>query len=254
MILKKFSLLFLSLVLPASTLGRSLAEIKKSGSVKLAAEGTLVPFNFYQNAKLSGFEVELADLLFARLGVKTDWQTQAFQSLLIGLQNSRYDAVVASLAVTPEREKAVRFVNPHYCSGPVLLSAVGGPKSESDLKGKTTAAKVGTIYFKFLSGIKNLKSAQSLPSNADLIQALVTHRVDAILVNEFAAQNMMKAHTGIAMQIGDKLMEEKLAIAVAKDNSSLQEALNNELRTALNDGSYTKLSMKYFNRDIRCSK
>lgn len=246
------TLLLLYAFFSIEVLGRSLADIQKTGVAKLAAEGSLVPFNYYEKSVLKGFEIELADHLFRRLGVKTEWQTQSFQSLLVGLGRDRYDAVVASLAMTPERAKVVEFVNPHYCSGPVLLSAAKGPLTPTELKGKKAAAKEGTIYFKFLASIAGVGDVRSLPNNADLIQALLSKRVDAILINEFAAANMIKAHSNSKLAMGSPLMKEELAIAVSKGNVSLQQALNEQLSVALKDGTYETLSKKYFNRDIRC--
>lgn len=247
-------LLFLSLTLAATnrSFGRSFDEIRKSGTALLATEGSLVPFNYFENNKLKGFEVDLADLLFKGLGIKTHWQPQGFHSLVIGVQQLRFDAAVASLAITTERMAAVRFVAPHYCSGPVLVALPGGPLSVKALNGKVAAAKIGTIYFKLLADTAGLKKAQSLPSNADLIQALLAKRVDAILVNEFAAANMLKANPDAKLETGEKLMEERLAIAVAQENPDLQRALNEKLALALKDGSYAQLSKKYFQRDLRC--
>ncbi|HVJ64405.1 MAG TPA: transporter substrate-binding domain-containing protein [Bdellovibrionota bacterium] len=242
-----------TLCLFSATAGaRPLAEIQASKVANLAAEGTLVPFNYHENSVLTGFEVELANHLFSKLGVQTKWQTHSFQSLLVGLGGNRYDAVVASLAITPERKEAVLFVDPHYCSGPVLVTKKKGLTSLSTLKDHRAAAKEGTIYFKFLAEQKGLKEIKSLPNNSDLIQALLSGRVDAIVLNEFAAERMLKAHPKANLVIGEKLMREELGIAVNKKDADLQKALNRELASALADGTYHALSMKYFGRDIRC--
>ena len=59
-----------------------------------------------------------------RLGVKPRWTTVVFESLLLGVQRDRYDLVIASHGITPERLKAVAFSEPHYCSGGVLVDDV----------------------------------------------------------------------------------------------------------------------------------
>jgi polar amino acid transport system substrate-binding protein len=85
----------------------------KNQTLRMATEGVAPPFNFYQGQELTGFEVELAGEMAKRAGLKSEWQTLPFESLLLGLDRDHYDAVVASHAITEEREKAVDFLDPH---------------------------------------------------------------------------------------------------------------------------------------------
>ncbi len=53
---------------------RTWEEIKKSGIIKIAADGATPPFNYYQGKKLVGFEIDLAEQIAKSLGLKVEWK------------------------------------------------------------------------------------------------------------------------------------------------------------------------------------
>src|SRR3954463_19617 len=103
----KLKILVLLLFASATALG-------STGKLTIATEGVAPPFNFYKGKELTGFEVEIANEIARRMGREPRWVTRKFESLLIGLQQDRYDLVAASHTITEERAKAVDFSAPHY--------------------------------------------------------------------------------------------------------------------------------------------
>ncbi|RYF55832.1 MAG: transporter substrate-binding domain-containing protein, partial [Comamonadaceae bacterium] len=63
---------------------RTVDEIKKDGKIIIATEGQFAPFNFFQGTKLTGFEVEVAEAVVKKMGVKLEWKTLGFDALLTG--------------------------------------------------------------------------------------------------------------------------------------------------------------------------
>ena len=142
--MKKMLLSLTALALLGSTAqARTWADIQKSGTIKIATEGAFPPFNLMKGKTPTGFEVELAEVLAKQLGLKVQWTIQPFDSLLIGLNQDRYDFVIASHGITPERQKAVDFSNPHYCTGGAIVTRPGGPLTAKALSGKSVAVQVG---------------------------------------------------------------------------------------------------------------
>ena len=244
------SVALLFLARPASA--RPLEEIKKEGTIRVATEGTFAPFNFYQGKKLTGFEIDLVNEIARRLGVQVAWRTLSFDSLLIGLNEDRYDLVAASHAVTEERSKAVDFITPHYCSGAVIVSAGGRIRSLRDLEGKIAAAQVSSIYPAFLAKVPGIKEIKTLPKDADTIQAVALGRADAAVTDRFAAFEILKAQKNTKLGLGDVINPEKNAMAASKGNKSLRDAVENALLELMRNGTYEKISRKYFGEDIRC--
>ena len=123
-----------------SVQARTLDEIKKDGKILIATEGQFAPFNFFNGTTLTGFEVDLAELVAKKMGVTIQWKTLGFDALLTGLRQDRWDLVIASHGITDERAKAVTFTEPHYCSGGVIIAKDAGIRSAGDLAGKVVAS------------------------------------------------------------------------------------------------------------------
>ena len=153
--MKKTALLLTAFLSCATAVAapRSPEQIKASGTIRLATEGAFPPFNFYEGKTLKGFEIDLGEALAKATGVKVEWVVQPFDTLLIGLNQGRYDAVIASHAITPERQKAVDFLSPHYCSTINLVAKKGGPLTRAAMKGKSVAVQVGTSQIATLRAI-----------------------------------------------------------------------------------------------------
>lgn len=238
-------------LLASAAQARTWAQIKSSGTIKIATEGAFKPFNYFEGKKLTGFEVDLAEAVAKQLGVKVEWITQPFDNLLIGLNQDRYDFVIASHGITPVRAKAVDFSDPHYCTGGAIVSKVGGPKTAADLAGKIVAVQVGTTYLDNVKKVSGVKDVKTFPKDTDAQAALMAGRADAWVSDKFLGIDGVKASGGKLVQ-GDLLFQEKIAMAVKKGNSSLIKELNASLTKLENNGVYAKLSNKYFDQDIRC--
>ncbi|MBB6014945.1 ABC transporter substrate-binding protein [Deinococcus radiopugnans] len=238
-------------VLATTAQARTWDAIKGSGTIKIATEGAFPPFNVLEGKKLTGFEVTLAEALAKELGLKVEWTTQPFDNLLIGLQQDRYDFVIASHGITPQRAKAVDFSNPHYCTGGAIVAKPGGPMTAADLAGKSVAVQVGTTYLENVRKVPGVGDIKTFPKDTDAQAALMSGRVDAWVGDKFTGIDLVKAQKGKVKQ-GDLLFKESIAMAVKKGNSSLLKELNSALEKALNNGTYAKISNQYFGQDIRC--
>lgn len=244
--------LFSALLASGPVEARDWRDIRASGILKAATEGAFRPFNYFEGTRLKGFEIELAGELAGRLGLGLDWKTLPFDSLLIGLSQDRYDLVAASHGVTAERERAVDFSIPHYCTGGVIVSKKDGPRTASELKGRVVGVQVGTTYYQHLRRLPGIREVKTYPKDSDVLESLMQGRVDAWVGDRFTALDAVKAHPAAGLRLGELLFTEKIAMAAAKGNKGLLDRVNGALRAALKDGTYRRLSLKYFGQDIRC--
>ena len=231
---------------------RTIEEIKKDGKIIIATEGQFAPFNYFQGAKLSGFEVEVAEAMVARMGLKLEWKALSFDALLTGLRQDRWDMVIASHGITDERARAVTFTDPHYCSGGVIIAKTDAIKTAADLAGKVISVQTGTTYLESVKKLSAVKEVKNFPQDTDARAALVSGRVDAWVTDRFVALNSLSANPGAGMKMGDFLFVERIASAVAKGNTGLANEVNKALAAIQADGSYAAISKKWFNEDIRC--
>ena len=239
-------------VLAPATQARSIDDIKKDGKIIIATEGQFAPFNYFQGAKLTGFEVDVAEAVAAKMGLKVEWKALSFDALLTGLRQDRWDMVIASHGITDERAKAVTFTDPHYCSGGVIIAKDAAIKTAADLSGKVISVQTGTTYLENVKKVSAVKEVKNFPQDTDARAALVSGRVDAWVTDRFVALNSLSANPGAGMKMGDFLFIERIASAVAKGNTGLAAEVNKALAAVMADGSYAAMSKKWFNEDIRC--
>lgn len=245
-----WALVALALIAP-SLQARTLAEIRKDGRIVIATEGQFPPFNFMEGQTLTGFEVELAEALAQKMNLKVEWKRAPFDGLLDGLAQNRWDLVIASHGITEERARQVTFVDPHYCTGGVIVSRGGWIKNVVQLTGKTVSVQAGTSYLANVEKLPGVKEIKSFEKDPEAMEAMISGRVNAWVTDKFAAKTAVKSGRG-GLKMGDYVFVERVASAVSKDNTTLATELNKALSAVESDGSYATLSRKYFQEDIRC--
>lgn len=252
--MRKLGVLLLgaALAMGGFTVAREYQAIKKSGTIRIATEGAFPPYNFMVGRQLTGFEYDLGNAIAKKMGLKAEWVTLPFDSLLIGLDQERFDFVIASHGITPERQKKVDFARPHYCTGGVIVSKAGGPKTAADLAGKTVAVQVGTTYLENVRKVAGVREVKTFQKDTDAQQNLVSGRVDAWVTDKGVAGYASKRNPKAGLVLGDELFTEKVAIAVRKNNSSLLGAINSALIGLENDGGYKAISERWFGVDVSC--
>ena len=253
--MKMFKTLATAVALCAAVVvqARPLEEIQKSGTIILGSEGQYAPFNFFKGKQLTGYEIEVAEAVVKKMGLKYEWKTVGFDALLTGLAQDRWDLVIASHAITDERSKAVTFANPHYCSGGIIVAMDDKIRNVKDLTGKVVAVQTGTSYLEQVKKVSGVKEVKNFPQDTDAQRALISKRVDAWVSDKFVAKEAAAKNAKAGFKLGDMLFIERIAPAMAKGNTGLADAWNKAFAEVLADGSYAAVSKKYFNEDVRCN-
>lgn len=231
---------------------RPWAEIKENGTLIAATGGDLKPFNYFEGKKLTGFEVELAEAIAAKMGVKVEWKVITFDALLAGLQRDRWDLAISSHGVTEERAKVVDFSDNHYCGGATIVAVDPDINKVADLAGKTVAVQTGTTFLDYITRNKLAGSVRNFPQDRDARMAMTTRRADAWVTDKFVAMEAIKLVPEARMRMGEEVFVERMAAAVKKGNTELLAAFNKGLADVMADGTYESISKKYFGNDIRC--
>ena len=223
--------------------------LQEEGVFHFVASGEYQPFSFFKDGELTGFDIEIGYEIAKRLGLKPKASTTPFSGIISGVNTGRYDAAIASHVITEERKQAVDFADPYYLSGGQLFvqPTDNNIKTLDDLKGKDVAVALGTTHEKMAREYTDKISTYD--SDITALRALEQGKHDVtitdITVGEIAIQQGMKIKIA-----GPMLSEVQHGIAVKKGNSELLEKINKALADIHSDGTYLKLSEKYFNRDI----
>jgi polar amino acid transport system substrate-binding protein len=244
--------LFTIAIASGTAQARTFDEIKKSGKIIVATEGAYPPFNYFQGAKLTGFEVELAEAMVKKMGLAIEWKSLSFDALLSGLRQDRWDMVMASFGVTDERAKAVSFSQPYYCSGGVIVSKDAAIHTVASLNGKTIAVQTGSTYMENVQKLQGVKEVKNFPRDTDARSALLNGRVDAWVSDRFVVKAALETSPSAGLKAGDYVFVEKIAVALKKGNVTLAAAVDKALADVLADGTYKAISEKFMKEDIRC--
>jgi polar amino acid transport system substrate-binding protein len=232
---------------------RDWKEIKQQGKIVVATEGQFPPFNHIKDDKLTGFEVELMELIAKKGGVTVEWKTGDFEALLPGLGQKRWDLVIASHAITKDRANLVAFTDTHYCSGGVVVTKNPLLRNVRDLEGKRASVQAATSYLENIQKLGSLKEIKIFPQDDEARAAMLADKVDFWVTDRFAAAAALRASPGSGARSQVLLFPESIAAAVEKGNESLKAEYNRGLAAVIADGSYKQLAQRYFgDMDLRC--
>ena len=240
--MKKIIALVLALVMVAACLtacggakGATLKDVQKAGKLTIATSPDFPPFESLEGNEVVGIEVDIMELICAELGVEAEFVQMDFDSVLVGIQAAKYDCAMSGITVTPEREQNMLFTDPYYNAAQVIVVAEGSAvKSKADLADKVVSVQTGTTAESGCQdeGIK----VQAFAANADAKAALTTGKVDAWVVDNLTAIQMVEAGDGLTI-LEEKMTEEPYAFAFAMGSEDLVAAINDALTALIADGT-----------------
>lgn len=236
----------------------STGAFAQDGVVRMGTEGYYPPFNFFDSSgAVKGFDIDIGNALCERMKVKCEWVTTDWDGIIPALNSNKFDTIIASMAITETRRKAVSFSKPYYFNAarfiaPKELNFKGGmPK---DLKGKIVGTQSGTGEAKLLDRYFPDSKAKRYPKLDDALLDLTTGRVDAVLASQFVLGDWLKKKEGADYEfVGQSFVldeNEGTGIAVRKDDAKLLGALNKAIEGIVADGTYNTIREQYFSFDI----
>ena len=234
--------------------GGLLAQIKERGEIIVAMEGTWSPWTYHnEDDELVGYDVEVAQNIAEKLGVKASFVEGDFDGLLAGLDAGRYDMVVNGVDIDEGRKEKYDFSDPYaYGSIAVIVKSDNTDiQSMEDLKDRKTAntltstyAAVAKKYGADVTGVDDLNQTFEL---------LLNGRIDATLNAEVSYTDYMNAHPAAQIKIAclaPESTETAIPMRKGEETASLREAVNKALAEMKEDGTLSALSTKYFGEDI----
>ncbi|MQN01744.1 MAG: amino acid ABC transporter substrate-binding protein [Lachnospiraceae bacterium] len=231
-----------------------LAKIKSAGKISVGLEGDWQPFSYHdKNDKLVGYDVEVAQNIAKRLGVKAEIHEAAWDGLFAGMDSGRYDMVVNGVDITKERQQKYDFTDPYAYDHTVLIVKKGNTdiKSFKDLKGKTTANSIGSTYQEI--GEKYGATVKGVETLADTLRMVANKQVDASINASTAFGDYMKTNPSAPLEVAataKEATEYGIPLEKGQNNDTLRSAINKALKEMRSDGTLKKLSIKYFGSDF----
>lgn len=230
----------------------ALEAVKASGKLRIGTEGTYAPFTFHdKDGKLTGFDVEIAQEVSKRIGVQPEFVETQWDSLIAGLDAKRFDTVFNEVSITDERKEKYIFSDPYIVSKAVLIVPQDNTdiKKFADLKGK----KAGQSLTSNLTKIAESNGAQIVATEGfnQAIDLLNAKRIDATVNDGLSYLDLKKQKPDAPIKVVDTSNDASQSAGLFnKGADDLVAAVNKAITDMKSDGTYLKISQKYFGEDV----
>jgi ABC-type amino acid transport substrate-binding protein len=230
-----------------------------SGDYTIAQPGILVaasvtskpPFESLQGGHPVGFDIDLIAEVSRRLGLRPEIQTATPSSVLSDVARGRADVAISALSIRSDRRSVVDFTDAYYPANLALTVGVGQARGFglASLSGKVLGVTGGTVAESCARAALlpqgKLASIKTYQDSSAAFTDLSVGRLGAVLADVPTSDRLVQAVPGLQMvqiyKTGDAY-----AIAVAKSNPRLREAINRLLGDMRKDGTYALLFQKWF--------
>lgn len=240
--MKKIIALTLALMLAVCCLAGCGA--KDENTLTMATNAEFPPFEYLEGEEIVGADVDIAKAIAEKLGKTLEITNIDFDAALTGAATGKYDVAIAGVTATDERRQNMGFTNDYYtASQAIIVTADSDIKTAADLTGKTVSCQEGTTGEQFL--LDNKYSVQSFKTGAEAITALVSGKVDAVVIDDAVARALSEKQDGKTVVLDEALTEEAYAIVTKLGNDELIAEINDALAALKAEGKLAEIFEKY---------
>lgn len=226
----------------------------------IGTEGAYPPFNVLEsNGELTGFDVDIAKALCTEMKVECTFVTNDWDGIIPALQSKKFDAIIASMSITPERKEQVTFSKKYYNTPP----AIAVPKdsdlkdaSAESLKGKSIGAQGSTSHANYVEKHFPDSDEKLYPTADEYKLDLTNGRIDGVVDDIVVLTEWVKSDAGSCCKIlaplpvDPEINGEGAGIAVRKDEQALADKFTTAIAAIRANGEYKKIQDKYFDFDV----
>jgi len=232
-------------------------DLSRITVIRFLTETDYPPFNFTgPDGNPAGFNVDLARMICDEIKVTCTVQMRRFETLLDAISSNRGDAIIASLAVTPQLRARLDFSDPYYRVPARFVSRRDSVMREikpESLEGRKVGAIGGTSHEAYLKAMFTDVELHAYPNDEALRAALRRGEVDFIFGDAISLAfwiNGTDSGDCCAFSGGpfveSRYFGEGVGIGVRKGNDLLRQSLNWALFRLWEKGRYTDLWLHYF--------
>jgi polar amino acid transport system substrate-binding protein len=228
-----------------------------AGEMKLATDGILTmgtnaafpPYEYYEGEDIVGIDADIAAAIADKLGLQLEIVDMDFGSLIAAVQSGKIDVSLAGMTVNEERLENVNFSTSYATGVQVIIVPEGSDiTSPDDLEGKLIGVQENTTGHIYCADDYGEENVVAYTNGATAVQALLQGQVDCVVIDNEPAKSFVAANDGLVI-LDTEYVTEDYAIAVAKDNDALLDAINAALDELTQDGTIQGILDQYINAD-----
>ena len=257
--MKKIITLVLAVLMVASLLaGCGNADAKnglktvESGKLIMATNAAFPPYEYIEGNEIVGIDAEIAGAIAEKLGLELQIDDMEFDSIVESVKGGKADIGLAGMTVTAERQEVINFTA-SYATGVqvVIVAEDSAITSVDDLFAEGAHHVIGVqrnttgdLYSTWDLEDAGLATVERYSKGADAVQALLTGKVDCVVIDNEPAKAFVAANAGLKI-LETAYAVEEYAAAMNKDNTELYEAVNKALEELIADGTVKAIVEKY---------
>lgn len=234
------------------------ARIKEAGVLIIGSDTAYAPWEYIgEDGKTpEGIDVDIANAIGRKLGLKIDFQTAAFDAIIPAL-GTKYDLGISAFSVTNERMKVVNFVN-YFVSTSLWAVKAGNPTGfdSKDICGRNLAIQSGTWHEETVLKINEECVAAGKPAITILPFGQQTEALTRVAAGGADATVSGDSQIALAVKHSEGMLESQPAygvmgesgpngIAIAKSDMELTQLISDTMNDLLADGTYAKLMAEW---------
>lgn len=225
-----------------------LQGVKTRGSLRVGIDPTFPPFTTVKNGEISGYDTDIARQIAADIGVKVEFVPLALDTMYDALQAGKVDVLISALPFVYERQKEVRYSQPYYQAGQVLVVKAGSSsiKGLNDLAGRSVAVELGSGADTEARRLARtslptvlLHSVYRSPDEA--MDAVANLKEDACITDNLSAETYIAAHPGSLAIVLPPLTDEPYVVAMPVKAEALANSVNATIDRLRSSGDLARL-------------
>ncbi len=233
-------LLALAMILALCACGSGSSSSAKK-TLTIATSPDFPPFeNLSGDGSVYGIEIDIMNKICEELGWELKIEQMDFDSVLAGVQAGKFDAGVSGITVTEGRQKNALFTDPYCLAAQAIVVTADSPiKGKADLDGKKVSVQTATTAEEFCMAAGY--DVSSFAANSDAQAALTTGKVDAWVIDDLTAAEMVKvyneANPGALVILDEPMTTEPYAFAFNLKDTDTVAKVNEVLKKLISDGT-----------------
>ena len=219
----------------------SVAYAESHSVVRMGTEGAYPPWNFINDdGEVDGFERELGDELCVRAELNCEWVTNEWDSIIPNLTSGNYDAIIAGMSITDERDEVIDFTQAYTPPDPSTYAALS---DGVDLMGGVIAAQTGTIQAGYIA--ESGATLVEFASPDETIAAVINGEADAVLADGSFIVTAIEANSDLRV-VGDPVpLGGGVGLGVRESDGELRAKFDAAIDSMKADGTLNVMIAKW---------
>lgn len=234
---------------------------QKQKKITIGFDNTFVPMGFKdKTGKNVGFDIDLANAVFAEYGIKVKWQPINWDLKETELKNGKIDLIWNGYSKTEERARKVAFTKAYMKNEQVLVTKKSSQiTSFAEMKGKVLGAQSGssgydafTSHPKILKDLVKDKDASQYETFPQALIDLKNDRIDGLLIDRVYANYYLKQEGDLEHYhiIKSAFESEDFVVGARKTDKTLVSKINQAFEKLYQKGTFKAISNKWFGTDV----